>query len=85
MTTEDLAAIRERVTRLDTGVDVCFDDRRALLTHIDALTAKVGDLNLMQPDGVIQAMNGETRSPRTTADWVEVYRAAVLAILRGEA
>lgn len=38
-------------------------------------------LPMFQEDYVIHAMNGKDRTPVTPADWVEAYRAAVLAII----
>ena len=72
MNAKDLAAIRERLRRAP-DYDGPETDADALLAHIDALTAKVEGLPVIR-------------------DWTDpgdgpelLDRAAVLAILRGEA
>jgi len=76
---EELAAIRERANLIGfngASITTAQQDRRALLAHIDALTAKVEGLGL---DGPNLAFN--------TGSGPEPYvkLSAVLAILRGEA
>jgi len=78
MNAQELAAIRERDARY--GPNGAMQDRRALLAHIDALTAKVTNY-LRSVDGRCIDVACPSQHVDAGQDCIDFH----LAILRGEA